>query len=155
MFKAKKPALICLFCILSLALFSGCQYAPSQPPPESKPIDVGRFSDIPVPAKFKLDAEKSFVFENPAIRAGVLLYSGSGKVAAISTFYRENMPQNGWKFVSGFEMKEAVLNFQKEGWNCVVSIKSEDFSTKIRISVGPTESHPEIKGSDKGFKDFK
>jgi len=158
MSRIKNTAIILLVSSLFLVFVPACQnmlLPPAKAPQDQqKPIDVSRFADIPVPAGFKLDTEKSFVFENPSMRAGVLIYTGSGKLTPLSAFYRENMPLNGWKFVSGFEMKEAVLNFQKEGWNCVVNIR-EDYSTKITINVGPTETHPQIKESEKGFKEFK
>lgn len=155
MFQIKKLGIIYFFSILSLILFFGCQsYAPA-PSPMQTSLETGKFKDIPIPAKFKIDSERSFVFENPAIKAGVLVYTGSGKSAEIANFYKENMPQNGWKLVSSFELKEAVLNYQKEGWSCVINIKQE-FETKIIINVGPTETHPEIKKTtEEGFKEFK
>lgn len=155
MFKTKGCGIISFFSILSLILLFGCQVPSQSPRPMETSLEMGKFSDIPIPAKFKIDNEKSFIFENPAIKAGVLVYTGNGKVSDISTFYKENMPQNGWKLVSSFELKEAVLNFQKEGWSCVVNIKP-GFDTTIIINVGPTASHPDIKKStEEGFKEFK
>ena len=62
-----------------------------------------RFPDLPVPGGLELSVEDSFIFEAPGTRAGNLVYRGERKYESVVRFFREKMPEHGWKLVSSFE----------------------------------------------------
>ncbi len=98
-----------------------------------------RFSDVPVPGKFKLDREKSFVYEtgNNKVKVGRLLYSGTGKIEEVAAFYQGEMPGHGWALVRSMELSGATLLYEKQGWSCMIAINSSFGQSTIEIQVGP------------------
>lgn len=98
-----------------------------------------RFSDVPVPGKFKLDREKSFVYEtgNNKVKVGRLIYSGTGKIEEVAAFYQGEMHSHGWVLVRSMELSGATLLYEKQGWSCMIAINSSFGQSTIEIQVGP------------------
>lgn len=98
-----------------------------------------RFKDVPAPDNFKLDEAKSFVYETPSLKAGILLYTGTGKRADVVNFYKDEMPLYGWKLVNIFEHQGVDMIFDKEGWNCRINISKSFRTNTIEIKIGPKD----------------
>ena len=97
-----------------------------------------RFTDVPVPYKFKLDRDESFVYESGSFKAGIMTYTGWSKLDALVDFYKKEMPTFEWEIVSAFEHSDVTLIYSKEGWNCAINISSSNLgSSKIRVQIGP------------------
>lgn len=98
-----------------------------------------RFSDVPIPAPFKLDREKSFVYEAGAskIKIGRLIYTGYGKLDELAAFYQNEMPKSGWTLVRTIEQSGIGLLYEKQGWSCLVNLSSSFFQSTVEIQLGP------------------
>ena len=142
-------------------LFYGCANLSGQNAPESDDADMSstspgqqeteltagkdqsaeisyRFTDVPVPYKFKLDRDKSFTYEAGSFKAGTITYTGWSKLDALVDFYKKEMPAFEWEMVSIFEHNDVTIVFSKEGWNCTVNLSSGNLGgSKIRIQIGP------------------
>jgi len=106
---------------------------------EQTPTRYYRFEDVPAPDNFKLDQSKSFVYETPSLKAGILLYTGGGSLADAVDFYKEEMSQYGWSLVNIFEHDGVDMIFDKEGWNCRINISKGFRTNKIEIKIGPKD----------------
>ena len=84
--------------------------------PADQPIPAGRFHDVPVPSTFRPISDRTFVFENPSLKAGILVYKGKLSVTDTVNFFKDHMPANGWRMVSSLEVKDVIMKFEKVGW---------------------------------------
>ena len=97
-----------------------------------------RFTDVPVPSKFKLDRAKSFIYEAGSFKAGIITYSGWSKLDTLVDFYKKEMTNFEWEMISIFEHNDITLVYSKEGWSCTVHLSSGNLgASKIRIQIGP------------------
>lgn len=97
-----------------------------------------RFTDVPVPSKFKLDRKRSFIYESGSIKAGFIIYTGWASLDALVDFYKTEMLTYDWELVSIFEHTDVGMVFAKEGWNCSVRLTSRSLGgSKIEIQIGP------------------
>ena len=97
-----------------------------------------RFADLPVPARLTLDADASFILETPGTRAGQLVYTGGNDYKATVTFYRNRMPNHGWKLISSVERGETSMTFEKPGWLVTIFIRTSALGrTRVSINLGP------------------
>lgn len=148
--KFKNYFLPTLLAGLCLILVSGCSTLEPQQttiendpegliPSENETPKNYRFSDIPVPGKFKLDQGRSFVYESGSgtVKVGHLFYSGWGGVNDIVAFYKNEMLNKGWTLLGVMESDGFTLNFDKEEWIATVIVKSSLAKSKIEILVGP------------------
>ncbi len=137
----RSTSLIIALPLLLSFLIGGCSTLNKVNPFASKkapPLKNHRFSDLPVPRGLTLDPEDSFIFESPGTRAGTLVYSGFKKYADAVSFYRQKMPEHGWKLVNSIERDEASLTFEKPGWSAAIFIRALYFGrSKVSINLGP------------------
>lgn len=131
--------------LVALLTVSGCQSLTAGRPfsgsPAEQPIPAGRFHDVPVPSTFRLIPDRTFIFENPSLKAGILVYKGGLSVTDTANFFKDHMPANGWHLVSTFEVKDVILKFEKVGWTCDIIIRP-GFEREITIKIGPTAEGP-------------
>lgn len=131
--------------LAALLAAAGCQQlaggAGFSGSPIEQPIPTGRFHDVPVPANYRLIPDKTFIYENPTMKAGILTYRGNLSVADTSNFFKEHMPANGWRLVSSFEVNDVILKFEKIGWTCDISVQP-GFEREVVIRIGPTSEGP-------------
>ncbi|MCH7646288.1 MAG: hypothetical protein IH788_03725 [Nitrospinae bacterium] len=127
--------------VLALVATIGCQqfaapqtYSAAQLEPA---IPTGRFHDVPVPSTFRPISDRTFVFENPSLKAGILVYKGKLSVTDTVNFFKDHMPANGWRMVSSLEVKDVIMKFEKVGWTCDVTVR-RGFEREITIYIGPT-----------------
>jgi hypothetical protein len=105
------------------------------------PAATYRFEDVPIPRSVAIEKKESFIYESEAIKTGILVYVGKAKVGELANFFKGNMVNHGWKLVSNFQRDDALLNFNKPGWSCVISILPISLDrAKVEVRVGPTES---------------
>ncbi len=72
-----------------------------------------RFQDLPVPASFEYQPDRSFVFENADLRAGQMVYEGDATQTELAAYYREEMARFDWRLVSSLERDFVRLSFEK------------------------------------------
>lgn len=117
---------------------AGCASFPSSNPDKAlEPTAALRFSDIPVPAGFKLIPEQSYSFENAGIRVALMKYKGKGTLDQVLNFYKEHMPLSRWNLLNISEFGQRLLNFERENETCIVTMESKFTGTLITVSVGP------------------
>ena len=144
--------LLVTFLISSIVL-SGCAYLQrtkiQEPQRETKEgLALNQvfynFPDIPIPKELELVSDKSFIYESPAIKAGVLLLRGNVDVDSLQNYFKVNMSKNGWRFVNSFRFKDITMNYAKQDKTCTIKISREGFSTDVEISVGPQAEFPAV-----------
>jgi hypothetical protein len=145
----RRPTKIHLFVFVLLAgallVSPGCQQLTGSSgfsgTPTEHPIPIGRFHDLPVPANYRLVPDRTFIFENPSLKAGILTYKGNLSVTDTVNFFKEHMPANGWRLVSSFEVKDVIMKYEKVGWTCDITVRP-GFEREIVIKIGPTSAGP-------------
>ncbi len=108
------------------------------------------FPDIPIPKELKLVTDRSFIYETPGMKVGVLLLSGNVDVSSLENYFKVSMVKNGWRFVNSYKYGDTILNFVKEERASNIRIGREAFTTQVEIWVGPTEKggSPSVQKSD-------
>jgi hypothetical protein len=97
------------------------------------------FPDIPVPKELSLIRDKSFIYEAPGMKVGVLLLSGNVDMESLETYFRASMAKNGWRFVNSYKYNDMILNFIKDDRASNIRITRETFTTQAEVWVGPVE----------------
>lgn len=133
------PALVTLV-LSGCASFDTTSSLPNVRPGSAKTY---RFPDVPVPAGLSMASGESFILETPDTHAGQLVYTGFANFQSVVQFYRQNMPNHGWKLLSSIERGEAALTYEKPGWSAVVFIRTSYFQTRVSINIGPKGTNVE------------
>lgn len=145
------------FVILSsLVILSGCASLFNNGSESSisaplEPNAIARFTDIPVPAGFKLQSESSYAFENSGTRVAMLRYKGKADIQGISNFYKAQMATHSWHLLNSLEYGQCMMNFDREEETCVVNLSPKGSTVIITISLGP-KSPNTVKKSEKTLK---
>ncbi len=141
--KENRFAVVSLSVLMGLAIAMGCsrlgweRKTPKEAPPVGEQSRYYHFEDVLIPHELKLEMDKSFVYENPSVKAGRLVFSGRVQVQSLSNFFTHNMEKDGWKLVNKFGFKDVVLNFSKSDRNCTVNIYDRPINTIVEVWVGP------------------
>jgi hypothetical protein len=130
-----------------LFLASGCAYFQKSGTPdqaakqktEAPNVAFYTFPDIPVPKELNLEREKSFIYETPSVKAGVLLLTGNVDIASLESYFKTNMAKNGWRFVNSYKYNDMILNFLKEDKASTIKASRNTFTTQVEIWVGPVD----------------
>jgi len=95
--------------------------------------------DVRVPSELNYKSGKSFVYETPRFKAGILHFSKWRlDVPSLIDYFTYNMEKNNWKLVNSFRGKESFLNFSKPDKTCTIRIQEKWTGTTIvEIQVGP------------------
>jgi len=135
-----------------LALTAGCSTFSSPQPDDGGMASVATnstmnqtspaydFEDIGVPSEMSLQNDKSFIMQTPQVKAGTLVYTGWVDPLSLFDYYRDSMPQDGWKPLSFFKYGHFLFVFQKPDKVCVIRINKGRFSTRLEIWVSPSVS---------------
>lgn len=99
--------------LLALPLLSSCVNAPQG----VATIQATEQDDIPAPADFEFDAQKSYAYDPVTVsdakfRSWRGYYRGEGQTGKIMSWYVAEMPKHGWKF-KGLDDKAKKLFFDK------------------------------------------
>ena len=97
------------------------------------------FDDVLVPRELEYDQEKSFVYETPQFKAGVLYFSKWNlDTDSVMTFFLYNMEKDGWTMVTSYRGKESHITFTKPDRGCTIRITSSWLGKAyVEIRVGP------------------
>ena len=97
------------------------------------------FEDVLVPGELKYKQNKSFVYETPRFKTGILVFSKWWLDAeSLIDFFTYHMEKDNWKLVNSFKGKESFLNFSKPDKTCLVKIFDNWIgTTTVEIRVGP------------------
>lgn len=108
---------------------------------DAKELDAGliqSFPDIPIPANFTVDYERSLMFTSPSQTVGRLVAEGNADVDSLFRFYSTKMKDNGWNIVNAFQSSTSSLYFAKTGRFVAIIIESTGRrSTRLTINMGP------------------
>jgi hypothetical protein len=112
------------------------------------------FPDIPVPKELTLQRDRSFIYETPHMKAGVLVLTGNVDMASLETYFKANMVKNGWRFVNSYKYGDVILNFVKDDRTSNIRETRDAFTTRVEIWVGPTDRNGTAPTAtrDDGFK---
>jgi len=110
-----------------------------------------KFSDLPVPAGFKMLVKDSYSFESSGMRTGLLRYQGKATVDQVVNFYKEQMSMYNWTLLNITQYGDCIMNFEREQESCIISIAPKGSSAVISIVMGP-KSQPVPKKTKKPLK---
>ncbi len=113
-----------------------------------------KFSDLPIPAGFKMLVKDSYSFESSGMRSGLLRYRGKASIDQVVNFYKEQMPMYNWTLLNITQYGDCIMNFEREQESCIISITPKGNSSIISIVMGPkSQSVPKkVKTSNKVIK---
>lgn len=142
-----KKKLVYLFItalIIGLAL-GGCASTVKEGKGEATPkIDetTGKyyhFDDVRVPRELNYQQKKSFIYETPRFKTGILVFTKWRlDVDSLIDFFNFHMERDNWKLVNSFKGKESILNFSKPDKTCAIKISETWYGmTEVEIRVGP------------------
>jgi hypothetical protein len=96
--------------------------------------------DVPVPANFEYQADKSWAYVTGVVRTTAINYLGSARTEDLLEFYRKQMPQSGWieRMTLGIDSKKAI-GFQKNFERCKITIEQKSANTILVIELGYNE----------------
>jgi hypothetical protein len=95
--------------------------------------------DVRVPSELNYKPDRSFVYETPRFKAGVLVFTKWRlDITSLIDFFTYNMEKDNWKLVNSFRGKESFLNFSKPDKTCTVKMFEKWYGTTVvEIRVGP------------------
>ncbi len=103
-----------------------------------------KYTDLPIPAAFNFNSNKSFVFMQGALRSADLTYDGNMPTPKLIRFFQESMPTSGWQFVRLTGMMMKTMTFVKGDERCEITIHSrindenqERTDTRLHIKLNP------------------
>lgn len=104
-----------------------------------------KYTDLPIPASFIFNSNKSFVFMQGALRSADLTYDGSMSSSKLIRFYQDSMPANGWQLVRITGMMMKSMTFVKGDERCEITIhtrvaddnNSNLVHTRLHIKLNP------------------
>lgn len=97
------------------------------------------FNDVLIPRELNYKQSKSFIYETPKFKAGVLVFSKWWlDPGSLIDFFIYNMEKDNWKLINSFKGKESFLNFTKPEKTCTIRIIEKWYgTTEVEIRVGP------------------
>ena len=136
-----RKIILSTFYLLLIIFLGGCAGIQRKAlPPEQPFLETAKFlqfSDIPVPVGLKFLPKDSYLFESGSLRVGLLRYRGRIKEDEIVSFYKAKMPVYGWSLLNVIEHGDIILNFEKEGESCIITIRPKSLRSDVAISVSP------------------
>jgi len=133
--------------IISLLMLTGCSTiindanspgeATEEAPLMTQPVPVYYdFDDVSIPSELKLDKKKSYIYETPTTKNGILVFKGRVDVNSLVSFFKESMPKDNWILINSYKYKDYILNFQKDNRNCLITLYDKLFNTVVEVRVG-------------------
>jgi len=113
--------------------------APGEATSEGEGMGKYYFDDVRVPSELNYKSDKSFTYETPGFKAGILVFSKWRlDVDSLIDFFNYQMEKDNWKRVNSFKGKESILNFSKPDKTCTIKIVERWYGTTVvEIRVGP------------------
>ena len=95
------------------------------------------FDDVQVPAKMKLDKDRSNVMRVGDFKAGVIVLNANLDAESLANFFMEAMAKDNWKLKGADKYPGMYLFFAKPGKAAVVRITEGTMDTEVVIWVLP------------------
>ena len=155
----KTGVMILVAALLCASACTTFQKSPGQekaatPQKEGANVVFYAFPDIPVPKELTLQKERSFVYETPHVKAGVLVLGGNIDMTSLETYFKVNMAKNGWRFLNSYKYGNVILNFVKDDRVSTIRATRDSFKTTVEIWVGPIDRNGTARTSTRD-DDFK
>jgi hypothetical protein len=160
----RKGMVLLMTVALVFGFLSGCAtfkqwtgQSETQKPKEEGPNQTFYgFPDVPLPKEMTVSRDKTFVYEAPSIKAGVLVATGSVEIASVENYYKVFMPKNGWKFINSYKYGDTIMNYAKDDRSANVRISTVPIlTTQVEIWVGPLErQYDKYERYDKGMESY-
>jgi hypothetical protein len=103
--------------------------------------EMGKYylDDVRVPSELNYKPDRSFVYETPRFKAGVLVFTKWRlDISSLIEYFKFTMEKDNWKLVNSFRGKESFLNFSKPDKTCTVKMVETWYGTTVvEIRVGP------------------
>jgi len=144
-----RPAIALLLVFLLCSVGMGCSTTVKEKqrePATSEEREVSKyraqyyhFDDVLVPGELNYKQKKSFIYETPRFKAGVLYFSKWRlDIDSLIDFFAYHMEKDNWKLVNSFKGKESILNFSKPDKTCTIKMTEKWCgTTEVEIRVGP------------------
>ena len=115
---------------LTLTL-TACASAPSRPV-------RSEFEDIPVPKGLTFQADKSKVYESPAVKAAWLVYRGRVEIESLAVAMRTTLEANGWRPISATATSShgKMQLYEKGGTTLQVQLWEGLYYTYVEMATG-------------------
>ena len=142
----KRKAVYFLFTLLLISLVcAGCRSTVRErreEPVKREGEAAGKyyhFDDVRIPRELNYKQNKSFVYETPRFKTGILIFTKWRiDVESLIDFFNYQMEKDNWKLVNSFKGKESILYFSKPDKTCMIKISDNWYSmTEVEIRVGP------------------
>jgi hypothetical protein len=106
----------------------------------SSPPRVARseFEDIPVPKGLTFAADKSKVYESPAVKAAWLVYRGRVEIESLAVAMRTTLEANGWRPISATATAShgKTQIYEKNGTTLQVQLWEGLYYTYVEMATG-------------------
>ena len=95
--------------------------------------------DVRVPSELNFKPKRSFIYETPRFKAGVLVFTKWRlDVTSLIEYFKYTLEKDNWKLVNSFRGKESFVNFSKPDKTCMIKMIEEWYGTTlVEIRVGP------------------
>lgn len=136
---------IIILCFAVALICAGCAAFQKQSEPTEPPKKEGfnqtfyGFPDVPIPKEMNIVNDRSFVYETPTFKAGVIVLNGNVDVTSLENYFKINMSKNGWRYINSFRYKDVVLNYVKDDKTANIKISRGAFLTELEVWVGPAD----------------
>ncbi len=137
------------FFVAACLVLNGCASLSRNQDKPLEPANSLRFSDVPVPAGFKLLPQMSYSFENNGVRVALLKYKGGGSPDQVLNFYKEQMSIARWDLINISEFGQRLLNYERDGESCIVTIQPLTASIMVSVAIGPKSKRQSAKYNSK------
>jgi len=98
---------------------------------------IEELENIPLPTSFIQNKKKSIIFDTPEGRIVEIYTKGRGDKQTVIDFYKESMPQFGWKIIKNHNNKVA-LRYIKEGEKLDIKItNAEKYNLNLNFELSP------------------
>lgn len=102
------------------------------------------FDDVLIPNDLELDDKRSFVFETPNFKTGIVTYKGSVNAVDVANFFERNLTKDNWRLRSKMKYNRTILVFEKPGRDCIINILDGTFDTVVEIMVAPRQDSGDV-----------
>ncbi len=142
--KRKMGWIAAILFVSVLFLLGGCSTLSREKREESAKDTLGGkyyyFEDVRVPQELNFKQKRSFVYETPRFKAGVLYFTKWRLDSeSLIGFFIHSMEKDNWKLINSYKGKESILNFSKPEKSCMIKIVEKWWgNTEVEIRVGPT-----------------
>ena len=103
--------------------------------------ETGKYylDDVRVPSELNFKPKKSFIYETPRFKAGVLVFTKWRlDVTSLIEYFSYTLEKDNWKVVNSFRGKESFVNFSKPNKTCMIKMIEKWYGTTVvEIRVGP------------------